>query len=173
MKAIFLQRFMAYHNRIPLQSLKNEIICSTDVECLEALQLPENPDKQNPTAFRYAHCTRGTCHIAESHLHPAFGTGLLATNNTVSGFSIVNETQPSTNELPEKPVWTESNWAGALDVCYVVEDAPLFGGLVFGGGVFIFLVCCALSWYLSFRIISKQKSIAEKEVAIDEFRQYL
>ncbi len=157
-KALFLQRFMAYHNRYePSIKLENSS-CSDNSDCNDTLQLRENANLVSSANFQSAYCSKRTCVLAESHLHAAFGTGLTPKNKARTEFEVVvvesaspvpsprKESEALLTGTPAKPAWTESMW-DELSVCYTIEDSKLFGGLVLGSGLATFITCLAVAYW--------------------------
>lgn len=153
-KAIFLQRFMAYHNRFSLTEDKStlNLTCSTKKHCEDVFQNPVNENITSAENFKYAYCIKGYCLFSESHLHAAFGTGLISINSTSVGYKVIGNSMSDKNlisEQPLKPTWTESNWGNDLGICFVIEDSTIFGGLVLACGLSIFAFSLLVSWLIN------------------------
>lgn len=160
-KISFLQRFMAFHNRILPFSEKAQrnaslLKCTTNEECESNID-DENTGVKNLEDFRTPFCARNQCVIAESHLHGAFGTGLVDNNPARSSYNVSlaaepiavrvsdNKTTPTPSPIPY-PAWTESNWKADLEVCYSVEDSTTFGIMILASGIVTFLACLLAVW---------------------------
>lgn len=161
-KTRFLQHFMAHHNRIdPLVNVSSvDLKCTNDSICIENLQKLENKNTTNAEFFRHALCVKGVCVIAESHLHAAFGTGLVSINDARSDFTVItplpspeaqqgsNPTPMQASETPLKPAWTESNQV-SKQFCYLIDDTLAFEGMVLGSGLAVFVGSLLTAWYIN------------------------
>lgn len=183
-KALFLQRFMAYHNRIDelVSSTLDSVKCTNNTVCTKTLQELENADTKNAEDFRYAFCVKGKCVIAESHLHAAFGTGLKPNNTARTSFTVVTpEPTPTektssilpsptssavqTPQPPSKPAWVQSRMSTQASVCYAIDDTPAFGGIVLGSGLATFLLCSVGAWFINSKTaLSKREEQEDGEV---------
>ncbi len=157
-KALFLQRFMAFHNQLDPISTNATISCTVNKECNASLQVSENSNTQIAEDFRTAFCANRTCVVAESHLHGAFGTGLIPDYYARSNYTVVLPTPspPPRNQepepgaepmrLPSVPAWAESSWESNLGMCYLIEDTDVFGVVILISGLASFSLCLLAVW---------------------------
>lgn len=160
-KTLFLQKFMAFHNRYEPSGKLESISCTNNSVCNTTLGERENSNLDSVDNFRSTYCSRSECVLAESHLHAAFGTGLIDKNEARTEFDVVLIESPSPvpspkdekevppTATPVKPAWTESMWENDLRVCYTIQDSVLFGGVVLGTGLLTFIICLAVAFFLN------------------------
>lgn len=148
-KLAFIRSFLAFHNRyeVDVEAVKCSTATKDEKGCDDFLtKVNEHFQAANHSQLRTAFCTSGICVASDTYTHNAFGAALKSLNRAQSAFEY-NESATGRQseavidgENPLEAGWTESVWDSDLNLCGLVEDTPLFGGIILGLGVLVLLL---------------------------------
>lgn len=153
-KLAFIRSFFAFHN-----SYNASGRCENAMEDCKDFRKSLNTNATNQSSLHSVFCTKGQCVASDTNTHNAFGAGIMAVNKIQTEFKLATTPLPTFNGTnPREGDWTESVWDPELGLCGYVEDSTLYGWLIVGSGVIIFVVCLIVVCIFDAKMFKAERS---------------